>query len=198
MKFGLMRRGPFGLSRWDPFEEIKQTQEHLNQLFREIPPFGGWLEGKSIAQTKLRTYEIVPNTNISFPIGTILTVEKLYDALDFLTVFGKHKKHGIDINRLLKALVSYKLTDNFSIKKAHEWINREEVLELFDLDTFSERTLYRVLENIGSNREEIISDIQDNLFKRYDFEHTNINMDWTSVVLHGDKAPLGNRVKSKI
>ncbi|ABE51445.1 Hypothetical protein Mbur_0460 [Methanococcoides burtonii DSM 6242] len=52
-------------------------------------------------QTKLRTYEIVPNTNISFPIGTILTVEKLYDILDFFTVFSKHKKHSIDINRLL-------------------------------------------------------------------------------------------------
>ena len=58
------------------------------------------------------------------------------------------------------------------------------MLELFDLDTFSERTLYRVLETIGANREEIISDIQDNLFERYDFEHANINMDWTSLVLH--------------
>jgi transposase len=64
-------------------------------------------------QTKLRTYEIVPNTNIPFPIGTIQTVEKLYDVLDFSNVFSKHKKHGIDINELLKALVSYKLTDNF-------------------------------------------------------------------------------------
>ncbi len=74
--------------------------------------------------------------------------------------FGKHKKNGININSLLKALVSYKLTDNFSIKKAHEWINRDEVLDLFDLDTFSERTLYRVLETIGANKEEIISYIQ--------------------------------------
>ncbi|WP_177165244.1 hypothetical protein [Methanococcoides vulcani] len=56
--------------------------------------------------------------------------------------------------------MSYKLTDNFSIKKAHEWINRDEVLDLFDLDTFSERTLYRVLETIGANKEEIISYIQ--------------------------------------
>jgi transposase len=142
-------------------------------------------------QNKLRTYEIVPNTNISFPIGTILAVEKFYDILDLSTVFGKHKKNGININSLLKALVSYKLTDNFSIKKAYEWINRDAVLDLFDLDEFSERTLYRVLGIIGANRDEIISDIQDNLFKRYDFEHTNINMDWTSVVLHGDKAPLG-------
>ncbi|HML26497.1 MAG TPA: hypothetical protein PKC27_07390 [Methanomethylovorans sp.] len=79
-------------------------------------------------QQKLRTYDIIPNENICFPIGIILTVNKLYDVLDFPTVFGKHRKNGIDINDLLKALVSYKLTYNFSISKAHEWINRDEVL----------------------------------------------------------------------
>jgi len=142
-------------------------------------------------QTKLRTYEIIPNKNICFPIGTILAVNRLYDILDLSTVFGKHKKNGIDINNLLKSLVSYKLTDNFSISKAHEWINRDEVLDIFDLPEFSERTLYRVLETLGNNRETIISDIQDRLFARYDFEHTNINMDWTSIVLYGDKSPLG-------
>jgi len=142
-------------------------------------------------QTKLRTYDIVPNNNISFPIGTILTVEKLYDLLDLPTVFGKHKKQGIDINKLLKALVSYKLTDNFSIKKSHEWINRNEVLDIFNLEQFSERTLYRVLETVGANKDEIMYDVQDRIFERYEFEHTNINMDWTSIVLHGDKAPLG-------
>ena len=142
-------------------------------------------------QTKLRTYEIIPNHNICFPIGTILAVNELYDVLDFSTVFGKHKKNGFDINDLLKALVSYKLTDNFSINKAHEWINRDEVLDIFNLKEFSERTLYRVLEILGNNRETIISDIQDRLFARYDFEHTNINIDWTSIVLYGDKSPLG-------
>ena len=142
-------------------------------------------------QTKLRTYEIIPNHNICFPIGTILAVNELYDVLDFSTVFGKHKKNGFDINDLLKALVSYKLTDNFSINKAHEWINRDEVLDIFNLKEFIERTLYRVLEILGNNRETIISDIQDRLFARYDFEHTNINIDWTSIVLYGDKSPLG-------
>ena len=126
-------------------------------------------------QQKLRTYDIFPNENICFSIGTILTVNQLYDILDFSTVFSKHKKNGIDINNLLKALVSYKLTDYFSISKAHEWINRAEVLEIFGLEEFSERTLYRVLEILGNNRETIISDIQDRLFGRYDFEHTNIN-----------------------
>ncbi len=142
-------------------------------------------------QTKLRTFNIIPNGNICFPIGTILAVNQLYGILDLSTVFSKHKKNGIDINSLLKALVSYKLTDNFSISKTHEWINRDEVLDIFSLPEFSERTLYRVLETLGNNRETIISDIQDRLFARYDFEHTYINLDWTSIVLHGDKSPLG-------
>jgi transposase len=140
---------------------------------------------------KPRTYEIVPNQNISFPIGTINTVENLYRVLNCNAIFGKHKKNGIDINKLLKSLLSYKLNDNFSIKRAHEWINRKEVLEIFELEPFGERTLYRILETIGANKEEIISDLQDILFARYEFEHTDINMDWTSLVLHGKEANLG-------
>ncbi len=142
-------------------------------------------------QTKLRTDEIIPNDNICFPIGTILAVKKQYEKLDFSSIFGKHKKKGRDINSLIKALLSYKLTENFSISKASEWINRSEVLETFDLGKFEERTLFRALENIGKNREEIIADIQDRLFQKYDFEHTDINLDWTSLVLFGDKCKLG-------
>ncbi len=142
-------------------------------------------------QTKLRTNEIIPNDNISFPIGTILAVKKQYEKLNFSGIFGKHKKKGRDINSLIKALLSYKLTENFSISKASEWINRNEVLETFDLRKFEERTLFRALENIGKNREEIIADIQDRLFQKYDFEHTDINLDWTSLVLFGDKCKLG-------
>ncbi len=142
-------------------------------------------------QTKLRTDEIIPNDNICFPIGTILAVKKQYEKLGFSSIFGKHKKKGRDINSLIKALLSYKLTENFSISKASEWINRNEVLETFDLEKFEERTLFRALENIGKNREEIIANIQDCLFQTYDFEHTDINLDWTSLVLFGDKCKLG-------
>lgn len=142
-------------------------------------------------QTKLRTCEISPNNNICFPVGTILTVQKQHEKLGFQHVFSKYKKKGRDLNSLITALVSYKLTDNFSISKASEWINREEVLELFELDEFQERTLFRVLETIGENRGEIIADIQYCLFQKFDFEHTNINLDWTSLILYGDKSILG-------
>jgi len=148
-------------------------------------------------QTSLRTEIITPNENISFPIGTILTVQKYYEHLGLCGIFGKHKKRGRDINSLLKALLSYKLTENQSVTKGADWINRDEVLDTFDLEPFEQRTLYRVLELIGENREEILADIQDALFERYDFEHTDINMDWTSFVLYGEKCPLGKRGYSR-
>jgi len=142
-------------------------------------------------QTKLRTYEIKSNKNITFPIGTVVAVQQYYQKLDLNSVFGKHKKKGIDINGLMQSLVSYKLTENQSISKASDWINRKEVLDEFDLKPFEERTLFRALETVGANREQILFDIQDILFSKYDFPHTNTNMDWTSFVLYGDKCPLG-------
>ena len=92
---------------------------------------------------------------------------------------------------MVEALVSYKLAENFSISKASLWINQSEMLGAFRLKPFEERTLFRVLETAGENREEIIHDIQGCLFDRFDFEHTNINLDWTSLVLYGDKCRFG-------
>lgn len=142
-------------------------------------------------QTKLRTNILEPNKNISFPIGTILAVQNDYKKLNLQKVFGKHKKKGRNINALIEATLSYKLTENLSISKASSWINRDEVLQKFDLKEFDEQALFRALKIIGKNREEIIAGIQDALFKTYSFEHTDVNLDWTSLVLYGNKAPLG-------
>ena len=51
--------------------------------------------------------------------------------------------------------------------------------------------MFRVLEIIGDNYEEIIQLVQDQLFSKYDFPHTDVNLDWTSFVLWGKKAELG-------
>ncbi len=142
-------------------------------------------------QTKLRTDIIKATNNISFPIGTILAVKHYHNKLDLDAVFSTHKKKGRDINSLIQALVSYKLTENQSISKASEWTNRKDVLCEFKLREFNEKTFFRLLEIIGDNKEEIMLGIQNSLFSKYDFEHTNINMDWTSFVLYGDKCPLG-------
>jgi transposase len=142
-------------------------------------------------QTKLRTRQIEPNQNICLPIGTILSVQKYYERLGLHGIIGKHKSKGVDLNSVVQALLSYRLSDNYSVSRGHKWINRSEVRKVFNLEEFEERTLFRDLARIGENYEEIMSNIQDILFSRYKFEHTDINMDWTSMVLYGDKCPLG-------
>ncbi len=54
--------------------------------------------------------------------------------------------------------------------------NQEEILNILNLDRFHERVLYRTLELLGRNREEILSDILDSIFSVSDFEETHVNL----------------------
>ena len=141
--------------------------------------------------TKQRAFPTIPNKNICLSIGTLLAVRFYYEKLHFCDIFSKHKSKGLDINSLLIGLLSYKLTENFSIKEAGNWLNRKEILEILNLKHFHERVLYRILEILGRNKEEILSGILNSLFSVYEFKVTDINLDWTSIVLHGTKANLG-------
>ena len=145
-----------------------------------------------MTKTKLRTKQVNVNENISFPVGTIFSVRKYYEKLCFSDIFSNYKSRGRNINSLLQATLSYKLSENLSISKASDWINRSAILEEFNIDAFEQRTLFRLFELIGLNREAIMSEIQNNIFKTYpNLEHTDMNMDWSSLVLHGTKASLG-------
>jgi transposase len=142
-------------------------------------------------QTNLRTECIPFSENKSYPVGTILAVRGIFSRLGLSGVFNKHKGRGICLASLVEANVSYKLADNFSVSKACLWVNQPELLEMFHLKPFEERTMFRVLEILGENREEILFDLQECLFSKFRFEHTDINLDWTSIVLYGDKCKLG-------
>src|SRR3989344_4383705 len=142
-------------------------------------------------QTTLRTAGLKQNNNISFPIGTAIAVKKYGQKLDFEQVFSRFKKRGVELHRLIEALITYRLTENESICRWSDWINRSYVLEKFSLTKFEERTLFRALEIAGDNYEEIILFIQKSIFSQYEFPHTDVNMDWTSFVLWGNKAEIG-------
>ena len=144
-----------------------------------------------MTQTKLRTAGLKQNNNISFPIGTAIAVKKYGQKLDFEQVFSRFKKRGVELHRLIEALITYRLTENESICRGSDWINRSYVLEKFSLTKFEERTLFRALEIAGDNYEEIILFIQKSIFSQYEFPHTDVNMDWTSFVLWGNKAEIG-------
>ena len=137
-----------------------------------------------------RTNTIKSNYNISFPVGTAFAVKKYGKKLNFEHIFSKFKQRGITLKGLVEALISYKLSENLSLTRGSDWINRTEVLDEFKIKSFEQKTLYRAIETIGENYQEIILDLQDILFSQYDFKHTDINMDWSSLILWGNKANL--------
>lgn len=141
-------------------------------------------------QTKSRTNMVVGNNNISFPIGTALAVKKYSEKLDFKHIFSKFKQRGIPLKGLVEALISYRLSENLSLTRGSDWINRKEVLDGFDLKSFEQKTLYRAIETIGENYQEVVLDLQDILFSQYGFDCTDVNMDWSSLIMWGVKANL--------
>jgi len=144
-----------------------------------------------MTQTKLRTETLEQNDNISFPVGTVVAVKNYSQKLGFDRIFSRYKHKGMNLVGLVEALVTYRLTENQSICRASDWINRPAVLAKFELSAFEERTLFRAVGILGENYEEIILLLQKVLFSQYEFPHTDVNMDWTSFVLWGTKAEFG-------
>lgn len=142
-------------------------------------------------KTKLRTYVIKSSNNISFPIGTALAVKEYSLKLGFENIFSKFKQRGNPLENLVEALITYRLSENQSLTRGSDWINRDNVLDEFSLKPFEQKTLFRTIATIGENYEEIILDLQDVLFSLYDFVHTDVNIDWSSLILWGDKSKLG-------
>ncbi|WP_394339905.1 hypothetical protein, partial [Methanocorpusculum parvum] len=101
----------------------------------------------------------------------------MFTSLDLTSLFSPLKKKGIDISTLIKSLTAYKLSDNFSIKRAHTWLMHPDTREWYNLPSFTDKTLYRPLETLGENSACITSGLQDRIFSRYQFEHTDVNLD---------------------
>jgi transposase len=133
----------------------------------------------------------VPNDNKTFSVGIPIVVDSYFHNLGFEKVFGPLKSKGVDINSLVRLLVTYKLVENHSIARAGDWAGQAFIRGRYGLPRIDQQTLYRTLERLGMHADEVMAGIQDALFERYDFASTDINLDWTSVVLHGNAAELG-------
>lgn len=130
-----------------------------------------------------------PN-NKSFSVGAFEFVKKYYSKLGLFDVIGKLKSKGISIDKLTKGMITFKVEHNLSVHKCGGWINQPYILNQFQLKPFHEKALYRTLETIGQNEELVITGIQDKLFSKYKFKCTDSNLDWSSLVLHGNASPL--------
>jgi transposase len=141
-------------------------------------------------QTKLRTFQLTPNDNKSFSIGTVLMVDDWYERLGLDDIIGWHKSKGIALDALVRGMLVDQLGDNFSVLQASEWMNRKEILDHYQIRGFNAKTLYRAVEMLGRNREKIIHELQDNVLELLGRPKTDVLLDWTSIVYYGDMAKL--------
>jgi len=140
---------------------------------------------------------IEPTSHISFPIGPVLLVRNAFTELGLESVFGKLKSKGRSLVSLVEGMISSKIIGNFSVSDCSNWMNQPEMLEFYNLKTFTPRTLYRALETIGENTKDILSFLRDTVFSRLNIDSTDSNLDWTSLVIWGDKSELGERGYSR-
>jgi transposase len=138
--------------------------------------------GDKIQSTLKTSHHIKPNQNKTFPIGTIETVKHVFDELYLPAFLDDLKRCGHQLSSLVLGLVSYKLTEDLSVSRCHQWMNSNpSLLEFLNLDQFGNDALYRCLEKIGKNRHLILSHILNILKRHHGVGLDMVFLDWTSV-----------------
>ena len=97
----------------------------------------------------------------------MLLSEAFFRKYGLVREIKKLKAKGIGLSKLAELMVAYKLGDNFSIFKAHEFIMEPVIRERFGFDEFNVKTLYRAVERLGQNRERIVSAFRQRVLKEY-------------------------------
>ncbi len=135
--------------------------------------------------------EEIDQYNKSFSIGCIEISKRFGKKLGFETIFNRFKRKGDKLSNCVVGLVSHKLHFSGSINGAAEWLNQPQIMDEFALSENVPKTYYRALETVGRHDLSIMTLLQNRLLYLYDFESTDSNLDWSSIILHGCKAVLG-------
>ena len=142
-------------------------------------------------QFRLRTFVLEPNKNKSLPIGTIATVNEYLGKLGLDGFFNGIKCRGEPLFPLVCSLISYRLTENFSAEGCGRWLESGEVRnELGIRREISHRMLNRAVDRAGECMPEVLRHLRRSLFSLYDLEHTDVNVDTSSVAVYAKGTEL--------
>ena len=132
-------------------------------------------------QTVLKTpHNIKLNQNKTFPIGTLQTVTNIFEELDLPPLLNSLKHCGHQLSGLVTGLVSYKMTEDLSVSRCHQWMINPLILDYLHLSDPGDDALYRGLALLGENRHQILSHLLHILKDHYDVGLDMVFMDWTS------------------
>lgn len=69
-------------------------------------------------------------------------------------------------------------------------VESSEDADYYGHRAFEEKTLYRAVELLGRNRERTIRELQDNVLELLGRSHTDVLLNWASIIHYGDMAKL--------
>ena len=142
-------------------------------------------------QIAARTSAITANDNISVPVGTVTAVREYLNKLGLGPIFSMVKRKGVPLFPLVTALVSYRLTENFSADGCGRWLEDPDVRDVVGLKhEVSHRMLYRAAEDMGRNMKDILSAARSSVRRRYDLPHTDVNVDSSSASVYSKQSSL--------
>jgi transposase len=142
-------------------------------------------------QTTLKTpHHIKPNQNKTFPIGTLQTVTNIFEELDLPPLLDHLKHCGHQLSGLVTGLVCYKMTEDLSVSRCHQWMTNPLILDYLHLSESGDDALYRGLALLGENRHLILSYLLRILKDHYDVGLDMVFMYWTSSHFEAKPTPL--------
>lgn len=119
-----------------------------------------------------RTSVLEPNTNEPVPIGTMARVREYLTKPGFDDLFDNSKSRGCPLFRLVCAIVSYRLTEDFSVEGCGRRLGSPEVGNEPDIRSeVSHRMIDRAVERCGEIVPEVLSHLRKALFSMYDPEY---------------------------
>lgn len=110
---------------------------------------------------------------------------------------GGLKSKETALNKLAELMVAYKVGENISIFRRHDFSMKLPIGEHLGLPEFNIRGLYRAVEILGRNREYIIRHFRRTLLRMCGPEITDAVFDWTPSVYFRSKPDLAKRGHSK-
>ena len=142
-------------------------------------------------QIAARAGVLTANDNISVPIGTVTAVKEYVNKLGLGPILSKIKRKGVPLFPLLVAMISYRLTENFSVEGCGRWLEDPAVRDLVDLrGEVSHRMLYRAVEDVGKSMKDVLSAARSSVLRRYDLPHTDVNIDSSSLSVYSKQSSL--------
>jgi transposase len=123
-----------------------------------------------------------PNQNKTFPIGTLHTVTTVFEDLHLMPILDSLKHCGHTLSGLVTGLVSYKMTEDLSVSRCHQWMTSNPLLlDYLHLTSFEDDTLYRGLAILGENKHVILGHLLHVLKEEFGVGLDMVLMDWSTV-----------------